>query len=167
MGVGATAVTPGLLKTASSDDRRKMYSALLSTLKGNGFETELKEYQALEDKAKPDWLASLFVDPASGGSQVKNVAKRQEVQGENEEEEWFLQTELEGPQHYNDKRVAELAIKSMESRPVKNNAALRLAGYLEYKKVRETKNKQKNLITEASLETTASVRPPMSQTSPH
>eukprot|EP00927_Polykrikos_kofoidii_P032673 TRINITY_DN27764_c0_g1_i1.p1 TRINITY_DN27764_c0_g1~~TRINITY_DN27764_c0_g1_i1.p1 ORF type:complete len:260 (-),score=50.56 TRINITY_DN27764_c0_g1_i1:137-892(-) len=116
--------------------------------------TEYRQLQKDADKRK--WLINYIIDPASGGSTVTNETSRSTVTEENEMHVWVTLDELSGPRFYNSRRLAELAIVDMESRPhEKPNLAKH--GVLQYKGTVAHDVYKKLLEEKASAQTAAQV----------
>ena len=119
------------------------------------------EFRRLEsDAERRAWLAEYLLDPKSGGCVGKNWTSRTTKKTDEDKEVWATQSMLEGPMFFNCPKVTAIAIKGMESRPHKDNPALREAGILEYKFIKGETTTAKTLEEGASAEQTCAIDDP-------
>ena len=105
---------------------------------------KFQEYSALTTSAaRQEWLADYLLDPKTGGSVGRNWTERALNTIDSEREDWLTVAELASPKWLNSRENAEIAIKSLVSRP-HDNASLRSEGILQYQWFQKAIDKNKN-----------------------
>ena len=91
------------------------------------------------------------------GSVLRNFNRREEQEDSDEGQLWYTKTVLSGPKGYNCEATACLALEGMESRPHKQNIALRKAGVMQYRFDYDCKVKKRRSSTISELEHSAEI----------
>ena len=116
---------------------------------------KFQEYSALTTSAaRQEWLADYLLDPKTGGSVGRNWTERTLNTIDSEREVWLTVDELASPRWLNSRENAEIAIKSLVSRP-HDNASLRSEGILQYHWFQKAIDKNKTLTQGVSVTTSA------------
>jgi hypothetical protein len=155
--LGTDSVTADLIAAADGETRKRAFSAMNAMLAVE-FPAKATLYKTLSnDEERREFMAEILLDVENGGNVLRNVIRRQVDEDDDDAEVWLTLSELSGPKGYNDKDIALLAVAGMQSRPHKQNAALREAGILQYMFEFDTKTNRKKKSTISELETTQDV----------
>ena len=145
-------ITAETLKQADTKKRAAAFGALRVSVLAQKPDKEA-EYRALQsDVERRQFLADYLLDPSSCTLTGTNSCTRSTKRLTRGTTVWLTVSQLAGAQYLNSKTDAEIAIKSLRSRPHKDNQSMREAGIKEYEYTHEAKHTDKAILDEAKVE---------------